>query len=243
MSNSAHELTRKDMKAPDKFQVAATQAATWAASRRKPLLGVAAAIVAVFVIALAFAAFRGSGEKKAGTALFGALVAAGGEISSVPLPNVPGPFFKSDAERQKAVAEAAAKTRKEHGGSRAAVTAALVEADARFRLGEQDAALAGYQAFLAGADKDDPLRFAALDGVARVQESKGKLAEAADAWKQAGEVKAFADRAALERARVLAAAGKADEARQILSGFATTYPDSRLRSEADEKLARLGSGK
>lgn len=243
MSNSAHELTRKDMKAPDKFQVAATQAASWAAARRKPILVAGGALVALVLIVLVVLSVSASGSKKAGSALYQTLVAASGEISSVPLPNVPGPFYKTDAERQKAVAEAAAKVRQEHGGSRAAVTAALAEADARFRLGELDAALVGYQAFLAGADKDDPLRFAALDGVARVQESKGQLAEAAQTWQQAGEIKPFADRATLERARVLAKAGKADEARQLLGGFEANFKDSRLRPEAAERLARLGTGK
>jgi predicted negative regulator of RcsB-dependent stress response len=243
MSNSAPELSRKDMKAPDKFQVAATQAASWAATRRKPILVAAGALVGLLVIALIVTSWRASGDQKAGSMLYQTLVAASGEISSVPLPNVAGPFYKTDAERQKAVAEAAAKVRQEHGGSRAAVTAALAEADARFRLGELDPALAGYQAFLSGAGKDDPLRFAALDGVARVQEAKGQLAEAAQTWQQAGEVKPFADRAAIERARVLAKAGKVDEARQILAGFEGSFKDSRLRPEAAERLARLGSGK
>jgi predicted negative regulator of RcsB-dependent stress response len=243
MSNSAHELTRKDMKAPDKFQVAATQAATWAAARRKPILVALGALAAAVLIALGVMSWRGASAGKAGSMLFETLVAASGEISSVPLPNVPGPFYKTDAERQKAVAEAAAKVRQEYGGTRAAVTAALAEADARYRLGELDAALAGYQAFLSGAGKDDPLRFAALDGVARVQESNGQLAEAAQTWQQAGELKAFADRATLERARVLAKAGKVDEARQLLSGFEASFKDSRLRPEADERLARLGTGK
>ncbi len=241
MSNSAHELTRKDMKAPDKFQVAATQAATWAAGHRKPILAAGAALVALFVVALAVSSWRASSAAKAGSALYRTLAAASGEVSSVPLPNVPGPFYKTDQEKQKAIADSAAQVRQQYGSSRAAVTAALAEADARLRLGELDAALAGYKAFLAGSSKDDPFRFAALDGVARVQEAKGQLVEAAQTWQQAGEVKAFADRATLERARVLARAGQAEEARKILASFGETFKTSQLRPEADERLAKLGA--
>jgi tetratricopeptide (TPR) repeat protein len=240
MSKTAHELTRKEMKGPDKFQAAATQAAGWAGSHGKQLAVAAVAAAALVAAVAGFLSWRESRAQKAGSLLYRALVAASGQISSVPLPNVPGPIYASDAERQKAVAEAAQQVRERFPSSRAATTAALAAADAQYRLGQWDAALGSYQAYLAAAPSDDALRFAALDGVARVHEAKGQLAEAAQAWERAAEVKAFADRAALERARVLAKAGKADDARKVLSGFAEQFKESPLRAEAVERLARLG---
>jgi hypothetical protein len=240
MSKTSHELTRKDMKAPDRFQVAATQAASWAAGRRTPLLLAALAVVVVAVAIAALSSWRASKRIDAGRALYAALVAADGEVSSVPLPGAQGPIFKTDAERQRAVLERAQGVRQEFASSRAAATAALVEGDARFRLGEHDAALAAYRAFLERAEKDDPLRFAAEEGAARVHEAKSELAEAAQAWARAGEVKAFADRATIERARVLARAGQADEAKKLLAAFPEQFKESSLRAEAAEQLAKLG---
>ena len=237
---SAHELTRKDMKAPDKFQTAATQAASWAAGRKPTLIAALAAVVAILVAIAAITSWRSSQRQKAGGLLYQTLVAASGEVSSIPLPGVSGPIFKTDAERQQAVVQRARDVRDQFPSSSAAGTAALAEGDARFRLGEWDAAVAAYQAYLDKAPAEDPLRFAALDGVARVQEAKGQLAEAAQTWQKAAEVKAFADRATLERARVLAQAGQADEAKKLLSGFPEQFKESQLKAEAAERLAKLG---
>ena len=70
------------------------------------------------------------------------------------------------------------------------------------------------------APKDDTLRFGALDGLGLVAEAKGDLPGAAKAYERmAQEAPKLADRADLERARVLASAGKVDEARQLLAKF------------------------
>ena len=55
-----------------------------------------------------------------------------------------------------------------------------------------------------------------------------------------GEVPAQADRADLERARVLAASGRTDEARALLASFSDAHKGSMLTGEAAERLARLG---
>ena len=90
---SAHELTRKDLKAPDKFQTAATQAASWAAGRKTTLIAALAAVIALLVAAAAVTSWRASQKQKAGGLLFQALTAASGEVSSIPLPGVSGPIF------------------------------------------------------------------------------------------------------------------------------------------------------
>jgi predicted negative regulator of RcsB-dependent stress response len=229
------------MKGPDRFQVAASQATEWMGKHRRGLtVGLAAAAVALVGAVGAHAAIRSSRER-AGGALYRALDAADGQISPVPLPGVDRPVFKTDEERQKAVVEAADRVRKEHGGTASARTAALAAGDAHLALRQWDSAAADFQEYLAGAAADDPLRFAALDGLARAQEGKGDLAAAAQTFERAGrEVSFYRDRAAIERARVLARAGKADEARKILQGFPEEFKDSALRGEAQERLARLG---
>jgi len=158
----------------------------------------------------------------------------------VPLSGVPAPLFKSDEERQRAVIEAAGKVVERHGGSPAAATATLMIGHARFRLGEWDGAIESYRAYLGAAGADDSLRFTAIDGIARAYEAKGQLDEAVKAWDQGVGAKGFDDRAALEKARVLAKSGKTDEARKILSAFPEQHKESPLLAEAAEQLSRLG---
>jgi tetratricopeptide (TPR) repeat protein len=219
-------LTRKDMKEPDKFQQAATQAAGWVAARRKRVVAIGAAAVGLLLV----------------VAIVAALQQRRGEISPVPLPGLPGPFYPTEEARQRAVVTAAEQVLAEHGGTPAGALAALAKGDAHLRLREWDAAEGAYERFLADAAQDDSLRFGALEGLALAEEGKGNLDAASAAYERlAREVPAFSDRADLERARVLAAAGKGAEARDLLAGFAERHKESQLTAEASERLARLGA--
>jgi tetratricopeptide (TPR) repeat protein len=242
MSKTEATLSRKDMKEPDKFQQAATQAASWLASRRRHVAVAGIAAVAVLVLLAVLSAVQTRRAERAGAAASDLLAAMGGEISAVPLPGFPGPFYESEEARQRAIVAAADHVLADHGGTGAAVLAALAKGDASLRLRDWDGARAAYERFLADADRNDSLRFGALEGLGLAAEGKGDLDAAAAAYERlAREVPAFADRADLERARVLAQARKADEAREILRGFATKHPESTLAGEAASRLARLGA--
>ncbi len=240
-THSAAEITRKDMKGPDKFQVAATDAVEWAQKNRRTVTMAFVAVGALVVAAIAAQAFMSSSREQAGSRLFRALDAAEADVSSVPLPGSERQVFPTETERARAVADAAARVRQEHSGSRAAVTAALLAGEAQLRTGEWDGARASFDAYLAGAPPDDSLRFAALEGLARAAEGKGDFAGAAAAFERAGrEVAFYKDRAALEQARVLVRGGKVAEAKKLLAGFAEEHKESPLKGEAVERLARLG---
>jgi tetratricopeptide (TPR) repeat protein len=240
MSKSG-EMTRKDMKEPDQFQAAAGEAASWLQGHRRTAVFGGGAAALVLVVALIVSAVRERSAAGAGALLSEVYKAAGGEISSVPLPGLPGPFFPTDAARQKAVVEAAARLLAEYPGSRAAVLGALAKGDAHLRLGEWDAAATAYQAYLGAAGTGDALRFGALEGLALVAEAKGNTEGALSAWTRlATEVPAQSDRADLEKARLLAAAGKTAEARQLLSGFGEAHKASPLAAEAADRLSKLG---
>jgi hypothetical protein len=234
-------MTRKEMKEPDKFQQAATQAAAWIAARRRHVAYAGLVAVAAIVVVAILAAVQQRREERAGAAASDLLEAMGGEISSVPLPGLPGPFYPSEDARQRAVAAAAERVALDHPGTGAADLALLAEGDARLRLREWDQARASYERFLAAAPKDDSFRFGALEGLALVEEGKGNLDGAAKAYERmAKEAPAFADTADLERAGVLARAGKTAEAKELLAGFAERHKDSQLTGQAAQRLARLG---
>lgn len=234
-------ISRKDMKEPDKFQQAATEAAGWIARRRKHVVLAGAVVVVAVVLIAVLQAVNTSRQERAGAAASDLLATMSGEISSVPVPGSPGPFFPTDQARQRAVVDAAQKVAAAHPGTPAAQLALLALGDAQYRLEAYDDAKAAYEKYLAQAPKEDSLRFGALEGIALADEAKGDLASAAAAYDRLGkEVPAFSDRADLERARVLARAGKTADARAILTTFAEQHKDSLLTPDASERLARLG---
>lgn len=240
MAAKGSTLTRKEMKAPDRFQVLTGQAVEWAGKHQGSLVALVAGAAAVVIVALAVTAFSSSRAEKAGGALYEAFDAMDGEISSTPLPGFDRPTFKTQQDKQQAVIAAAEKVQKEYGSSAAARTAALALGDADYELGKWDDAIKAYEQFLSGASKDDSLRFAAYEGVAFSHEQKGELDQAADTFQRlANEVPFYKDRATLERARLLAKAGKVDEAKKILTAFPNDFKDSTLKAAAAERLARL----
>lgn len=240
MSNST-VVTRKDMKEPDKFQAAAGKAATWVTGHGKPVLSAIVGAAVLVVVVAVVSVWQSHRAEASGAALSEVLRVAGGEITAVPLPGLPGPFYKDEAERHRAVLEAARGVREGYAGSDAATQASLLAGDAHLGLREWDAAIGAYNDYLTNADANDPMRFGALEGIAMAEEGRGKLDAAAATYERlAKEVSFYADRADLERARVLAAAGQPEDARKLLEGFGEKHAASSLAGEAAERLARIG---
>ena len=239
MSKHAAELTRKDMKAPDAFQTAAGKAAAWVSGKQKAI--VAAVVVALVLVAVVLGAISWMDSRKdaAGALLYRTLDDADGQISSVPLPGVMVPIFPSVEAQYRAVLGRADELRKTYPSSDAARTATLAAAAANLRLAAWDAAIADYESYLAMATPKDSLSFLAVEGIARAKEAKGDLPGALAALDRL-QAPSRADRAALERARLLARSGKPDEARKILVAFPQDFKESQLRPEADKQLAALG---
>ena len=245
MSKSAHELTRKEMKAPDQFQVVAGQAAGWLAQHQKRIVAIVAALVGVMLVMGVVSVFQGKQEEKAATALYKVLEAMGGQIATAtPTPGAQGPFYKDEQEQQKAILSAADGVIKGFPSSRAARVARLAAASAHLRLGENDAALQTYQDTVASFRPGDGLQFAVLEGLAFTQEAKGDLKGAAATLDRLSkDSPEFKDRAMFEKARLLAKDGQLDEARKILTAFPTENATSMLQGDAKALLERLGTKK
>ncbi len=240
MSKHDHELTRKDMKAPDAFQSAAGKAAAWITGKQKGIVAGVLGALAVVAIVLGVMGWMDSRKSTAGALLYRTLDDADGQISSVPLPGVSVPIFASAEAQYRAVLGRADELRKTYPSTEAAHTAALAAAAANLRLAAWDAAIADYEAYLAKAQPKDSLSFLAVEGIGRAKESKGDLAGALAAFEKLQQTPARADRAALERARLLTKSGKPDEARKLLQAFPQDFKESQLRPEADAQLAALG---
>jgi tetratricopeptide (TPR) repeat protein len=241
MSNPS-VLSRKDMREPDRFQAVANQAAGWLSARKKLVALVGGTFALVVVVVGVAIGVQTSRFEAAGRATSGVLAIVSAPVMETPAPGTTAKSFPTEEAKYRAIIAEADKVLAAEGVSRATLLAVLVKADAHYGLKEWDAATAQYSRFLADAAPDDSLRFLALEDLGLVAEQKGDLAAAAQAFERmAKEAPAYADRADLDRARVLAAAGKVDEARQILSKFGETHPKTMLGREAAEQLQRLGA--
>lgn len=241
MSKHAAELTRKDMKAPDAFQTAAAKAATWITGKQKGIVAAVLGALVVVAVVLGAMSWMDSRKAAAGALLYRTLDDADGQISSIPLPGVSVPTFPNAEAQQRAVLGRADELRKTYPSSDAARTAALAAGAANLRLAAWDAAIADYEAYLAGSGPGDSLAFLAIEGVARAKEAKGDVPGALAAFERVqAQNPARADRAALERARLLQRSGKTEDARKILAAFPQDFKESQLRPDADRQLAALG---
>ncbi len=241
MSRHAEELTRKDMKAPDAFQSTVAKAAAWLTGKQKVVVGAVVGVLVLLAVVLGVMSWLDSRKAVAGGMLYRALDSADGQISSVPLPGVTAPLFPNAEAQWRAVLSQSDEVRKDYPGSDAARTATLAAAAANLRLGLWDAAIADYESYLSGAPAKDSLVFVAIEGIARAKEAKGDTAGALAAFERLQQqAPVRADRATLERARLLARSGKADEARKLLQGFPQEFKESQLRPEAEKQLAALG---
>ncbi len=239
MSKHADELTRKDMKAPDAFQTAAGKAAAWISGKQKAIVAVVVGALVVVAVVLGALSWMDSRTDTAGALLYRTLDDADGQISSVPLPGVIVPIFPSVEAQYRAVLGRADELRRTYPSTEAARTAALAAGAANLRLAAWDAAITDYESYLAKAGPDDSLSFLAIEGIARAKESKGDLAGALATLERL-KTPSRADRASIERARLLARSGKPDEARKILVSFPQDFKESQLRPDADRQLAALG---
>jgi tetratricopeptide (TPR) repeat protein len=235
-------LSRKDMREPDRFQVVANQAANWLAARKK-LVALVGAIAVLVVIAVgAGIAIQSSRLEQSGKATAGLLTLATAPITETVPAGVTEKTFATEEAKNKALVAEADKVLASSGVSQGTLLAVLVKADAHLGLKEWDAASAAYNRYLADAPKDDSLRFLALENLGLVAEEKGDLAAALQAYERmARDAAAYADRADLDRARVLAKQGKAADARQLLTKFPENHPKSTLSREAAQQLQQLGA--
>ncbi len=241
MSNTP-ALTRKDMREPDKFQNVASQAASWLAARKKLVAAVGGGAVLVIVAVGAVLAVQTHRLESSGQATSGLLAIVGAQVTETPPAGATEKTFPTEEAKNRAIVAEADKVLAAQGVSQGTLLAVLAKANAHLGLKEWDAASAQYSRYLAEAPADDSLRFVALENLGLAAEQKGDLPGAAAAYERmAKDAPAYADRADLDRARVLVAQGKAEDARQLLTKFGENHPKSLLTREAAQQLQKLGA--
>ena len=249
MAEKSQKMTKqelKHLKEPDAFQRVGSQARDWLDQRQKAVAIAAVVVLLGLLGVLAARHFSARGEEQASRELGETL-----KILSRPVkgqvPAEPGdteqPFESVQAQDQ-ALRQALESFRKERSGTRAAVTAALPLGKAQYRLGDYDAALASFNAYLESAPADDTLRAQALEGQGYSYEAKNQYDQALASFQKLSETAKsdfLVGMGEYHRGRILALKGQKDEAAKVLSQLSAQHPNTAAARLAAERLAVLAS--
>lgn len=149
--------------------------------------------------------------------------------------------YKDAAERNTAAREAFQNVVQKHAGTGGGTFASLYAGHAALRLNDADGAIASYRSFLDAVATDDPLRFAGYSGLAAAYDLKGDKKAAIGALEQQIALASIVDKdgALLTLARLYRDSGEEQKAKDALDRLVREFPDSTLKTRADDLLAGL----
>lgn len=130
--------------------------------------------------------------------------------------------------------------RAEYPSQEATRLAGLYEAELARRLGEHEGSIRLYETYVDAAGPNDPLVFAAIEGVGYALEGAGKLDDALAKFKLLEQRQPFMrDYAQKHQARVLEAQGNRAQALEIYRELVAREPASPLKSFAEDRVRAL----
>ncbi len=243
-----HEKELQEQGIQDDFQARGFELVDWMQHNRGVVLGLIAIVVLGGAVAGVLNATSATANAEASALFF-----EGHDAYSAPLGDAPAIVTgaSADTESYKDEKERATKAREKfqatvaaQPGTGVATLAQLYIGHTSMTLGEYDQAIEGYNAFLNGSERDDPLRALALDGLASAYDAKGEPDKAIEQLEtlvglpgKAGEALAL-----LKIAKLYERTGKQDEAKAAAERLSSDFADSPLKSQADELLGRLKGG-
>ena len=232
-------LTKQDLKQPDEFITWGTRAAAYA--EKHIAIVVIGTLIPLVVVGGVFAMNYGREQTEieaAGKLYAGEKKLAGDAQGPMRGMHIPGMNDPKPEDQQAAIA-AFQQVAKDYPGSKAERRAHLLAADTFYGMEKFDDAAKEYDAVSGGTDIE---RYYALSGKAHALEGKQAWDDAVSSYRKIVDDPASLDRdiATLDLSRVLAKAGKADEAKTLLGKFAADSPNSALKEDASSKLTDLG---
>ncbi len=243
MAQKSEKQVQKELRKPDVFQQFGSEASDWLIKRQSLIGTVAVLLLLGGLVAGLVNWYSNRGEEQAAKQLGEAMKVVERPVAGAQAqPGQDEPPFPSQQEKDQAVVKALSEFRKEHAGTRAAVTAALPLGKAEYRMGNYDAALAAFGEFVEKAPKQEPLRASALEGQGYAHEAKGQLDQALAAFEQMAKVESgeyLQGMGQYHRARILVQLDRKDEAAQVLSELKASQPDTAAGRLATERLAVL----
>lgn len=242
-AKAADEAAKAAAGIQDEFQARGFELVEWVHEKQGLFLGILGAIVAGGLAFGVYTVVENNRNTEASASLATAIEAFEAPIEEAPAADAEGPSFKDAKERATRARELFQKTAAEHQGTGAAAVAHLYGGHTSMKLGDFDTAVKEYQAFLDATAKDDALRFAGLAGIAAALDAKGDRKGAIAKLEElvALPSKIDEDAALLELGRLQQAEGNTDAARAALERIGKDFPESTLKSRAEEMLSTLGA--
>lgn len=227
----------------DEFQAKGFELVEWVQENRGIVLGALGAVVAAGLgFGIYSVATRGN-DAEASAQWTKAVEIYDAPVGPDPDPADSKPAYATDDEKAKAARTAFEGVVSQHKGTGAAAIANLYIGHTALKLKDFDGAIAAYEAYLKGAKPGDDLRFAAFDGIAAAKEEKGDVKGAIDALERLVELGSTTDEdgALLHLGRLYKKDGNDAKARERLDQLLKSYPDTALKTQADEVLATLSA--
>lgn len=161
------------------------------------------------------------------------------QIRQIDVIEPPENAFESEEARWQAVYKKAGDSLEKNQSGPVAQSARLTRAAAASRLGKFDEAIKLYTAYLEGPTDEAMLPFAYL-GLATAHGAKGNVEKAAANYDKLVENnEAYEGLAMYQKAKVLEAAGKTDEAKELYHEILETNPKTPYREDIERRLALL----
>ena len=234
---------RKELlKEEDAFIDAANQSIAWVDKNKK------AVIAGTLGLSLAIALGWGGLQAKDGQAqensreLSAALAILDADLVSEGIPANPTgtpPTFESDEARLEGTLAALQAVAASSGAGQ---LAKFYSADVLVKLGKKDEAKAALRALAGELSQSDSLYFLAVERLAYLLEETGAAEEAIKEFERLSAPGGtfYRDQAQYQIARIHQAQGRTEKARAILTGFKTSFPNSTLISDVEERLGEMG---
>ncbi len=241
--SASRKPSRKDLKKDDEFVARGREVVAWASAYSRQLVAVAVGIVLIVVIGTATTAVNQRRATQAARALGSALAIAERPVLDVDVQpaGMPGDAFRDEEEKRDAYVQALEEIRAEHRRTPAAALANLYLGDVALELEEYDQAMTHYETFLSEAPRGHKMRFAALEGIAIIHESRGELEQAIDASKELARAdnEFYRPFALLRQARILGELERYPEARDAAQQVVDEFAGSDAVRDARDLLSRL----
>jgi predicted negative regulator of RcsB-dependent stress response len=248
VAEKSEKMTKQELSAQDAFQLYGAEASDWLMKRQQIIGATLGVLLVGGLVAATVHYFSSRSEEKASKQLGQALtVLERPVVTGVDLqPAEAGqePPFKSEKEKDEAIVKTLSDFRGAHGGSDAAVMAALPLGKAQYRLGNYDGAIAAFDEYVAKGEKNEPLMVSAREGQGYAHEAKGQLDQALASFQEMAKLDAggfLQGMGQYHQARILVAQGKKDEAAQLLSDLKSTQTNTAAGRLATERLAVLAA--
>jgi TolA-binding protein len=220
-------LLRKDLKQPDEFISFTSRSLQYISEHRQLFFIAGAAILALVVGSWAWHAHQVNYRVRAAAQL----AQATDSYSAALVDKDTVKLEKAETELQSFLSS--------YSKSRLFDLALFYLAHTQFHLGKYDSAIDAYTKLL-GPDPSQPtIASLAHNGLALTLKAKGEYVKAANHFAQAAQLPGsfLREQALLNQARVLAAAGETEKAKQIYQQLVNQFPDSPMARLARQRLA------